>query len=139
MFNKGIEKVRRNSQRLPRGEQSLLLEVVGGCTGCNSSALCCLFSKKSDRSCKLFFIGNTLILGSNRSIQRYGRDERAVGNEEGLHLVTLGDGLTRYFVIILNIFLNGPKWVATSLSTLPKPFPPPLSPLIKLTSVALTQ
>ena len=52
----------------------------------------------------LFFIGNTVILGGNGSIPWYGRDERAVSNQEGLHLVTLGDGLTCYFVVRFNIF-----------------------------------
>ena len=53
----------------------------------------------------LFFIGDTVILGGNGSIPWYARDERDVGDKEGLHLVTLGDGLTCYFVVRFNVFL----------------------------------
>ena len=53
----------------------------------------------------LFFIGHTVILGGNGSTPWYDRDGRAVGDQEGLYLVTLGDGLTCYFVIRFNIFL----------------------------------
>ena len=53
----------------------------------------------------MIFFGNTVILGGNGSIPCYSRDERAVGNQEGLHLVTLGDGLTCYFVVRFNLFL----------------------------------
>ena len=53
----------------------------------------------------LFFIRDTIILGTNGSILWDGRDERAVGDQEGLHLVTLGDGLTSYFIIRFNVFL----------------------------------
>ena len=53
----------------------------------------------------LFFIRDTIILGSNRSVPWGDWEERAVGDQEGLHLVTLGDGLTSYFIIRFNIFL----------------------------------
>ena len=53
----------------------------------------------------MIFFGNTVILGGNGSIPWYSRDERAVGNQEGLYLVTLGDGLTCYFIIRSNVFL----------------------------------
>ena len=62
-------------------------------------------TKKSDRSSKLLFFGKTVILGSNGSIPWSSREKRAVGNQEGLHLVTQGDGLLCYFVVGLNIFL----------------------------------
>ena len=96
----------KSGQGLAHGEQGSLLEVGSGSTGCNSSTLCCWFSKKSDRSCKLFFFGSTVILGSNGSIPWYSRDEKAVGNQEGLHQVILGDSLTYYFVVRLNVFLE---------------------------------
>ena len=53
----------------------------------------------------LFFVGDTIILGNNGSIPWDDKDEWAVGDQEGLHLVTLGDGLTCYFVIRFNVFL----------------------------------
>ena len=54
----------------------------------------------------LFFIRDTVILGGDGSIPRNYRDQRAVGYQEGLHLVTHGDGLMGYFVIRFNVFLT---------------------------------
>ena len=47
-----------------------------------------------------------VILGGSRSVLRNNRDQGAVGDQEGLHLITHGDGLTSYFVIRFNIFLT---------------------------------
>ena len=53
----------------------------------------------------MIFFCNTVVLDGNWSIPWYSRDERAVGNQEGLHLVMLGDGLTCYFIVRFNVFL----------------------------------
>mmetsp|Transcript_64384 Transcript_64384/g.74129 ORF Transcript_64384/g.74129 Transcript_64384/m.74129 type:complete len:153 (-) Transcript_64384:403-861(-) len=105
VFNKQIEKERGNCQRLPSGEQGSLLEIVdSSCTRCDSSTFC-QWSKESDSSCILFSIEETIILGSNGSIPWDDRAEWAVGDQEGLHLVTHGDGLTSNCIVRFNIFL----------------------------------
>ena len=53
----------------------------------------------------LFLVGDTIILGNNGSIPWSNRDDWAIGDQEGLHLVTLGNGLTSECIIRLNIFL----------------------------------
>ena len=53
----------------------------------------------------LFFIRDTVILGSNGSIPKNYRDQGAVGYQEGLHLITYGDNPTSYFVFRVNIVL----------------------------------
>ena len=58
-----------------------------------------------DSGCALFFISDTIILGCNRSISLGNWEKESAGGQEGLYLVTLGDGLTSYFIIGFNIFL----------------------------------
>ena len=53
----------------------------------------------------LYFIRDMVIVGGNGSVRWGNRDEGGVGDQEGLHLITHGDGLTRYFVIRFNLFL----------------------------------
>ena len=58
-----------------------------------------------DSSCALFFISDTIILGCNRSFSLGNWEKGSAGGQEGLHLITLGVGLTSYFIIRFNIFL----------------------------------
>ena len=46
-----------------------------------------------------------IVLGSNGSLPWGKRDEWIIGDQQGLHLVTLGDGLTCDCIVRFNIFL----------------------------------
>jgi len=62
-------------------------------------------SKEPNSSCFFFFIRDTIVLDSNGSFPRDDRETWAVGDQEGLHLVTHGDGLTSNCIVRFNIFL----------------------------------
>ena len=105
VFNKGIEKERGNYRKFPDSEQGSLLEIVGNShTECDLTTLC-RWSKEPDNSCMLIFIRNTIVLDRNGSLLRDNREEWAVGGQEGLHLVTHGDGLASNCIVRFNVFL----------------------------------
>ena len=60
--------------------------------------------QKKDSSSTLFFVQNKIVLSSSKSLLRYNGNEWTVGNQEGLHLVALGDSLTCNCIIRFNIF-----------------------------------
>ena len=53
----------------------------------------------------LFFIRDTIVLDSKGFLPWDNRGEWAVGDQEGLHLVTHGDGLTSNRIVRFKVFL----------------------------------
>ena len=76
--------------------------------GCDLSLLCrqYLGSKEPNRNCMLFFFRDMIILDSTTSILRGYREKWVVCDQEGLHLVTHGDGLTFDYIVRFNMFLT---------------------------------